>query len=464
MRCKKCHNEVEKGKFVCESCRKKTPSRKKDRSKKRVARRTEGSENNGSEMLAKVDVKVSKSENKNVKLEDNQKQIKVVKDLKIPKTIDKLVIEQKQNQKIGKIKQDESIKKENKRSRALFKGMLLFLSGVVIGVGGTISVSNKYTKSKTAVAETTESSDIPEQTESFFKTSMEQSSTFKKDTQVTEKEEVKKKKTPEKKSSNFTKELPDKIVEKVKGLKGYYSYYLHDLSEPSGVSGSSKKMLSASTIKLFILEKAFAQVKADKLELDEPYELLEEDKVPGTGDIQNAKEGTTYTTEDLLNLMIVDSDNTATNIIIDRLGGIEELSDYILDRGYGETILARKMGDTAAISEGKDNYTSVDDVGRLMSKLAKKELIGKAEDEKMLEILSNGKNHDKLAKHLPDNLTIYCKSGEYSDFGVQNDTILMEGPGGDYILTIMSEDGDESEQFSVMQSIGEEAYDLISKE
>lgn len=443
MRCRKCHNEVETGKIVCGNCRKKTPSRKKSKSKRRVTRRNERLEKNGVEIIPKVEATISNSEEKNVQLKGSQEQTEVVKDIQIQKNV------------------DEPIKKVKNRKIVLFKGLLLFLFGVAIGIIGTINMSQKHAGEKIAVTvETIEAPNETEQTESLLKTSMEQTKVSQKEEDIheTEEKEVKKKK-----GSSFMKELPNKIVENVKGLKGYYSYYLHDLSEPNGVSGSSKKMLSASTIKLFILENAFFQVKADKLVLDEPYELLEEDKVPGTGDIQNAEEGTVYTTEELLNLMIIDSDNTATNVIIDRLGGIEEISDYILDRGYRDTILARKMGDTTAISEGKDNYTSVDDVGELMTKLAEKKLIGEEEDRQMLEILSKGKNHDKLANSISDKMKIYCKSGEYSDFGVQNDTLLVEGPEGSYILTVMSENGDESEQISILQTIGKEAYELMLK-
>lgn len=375
-----------------------------------------------------------------------------------------------------------------------FKGLVLFFVGIGIGGAGLFFVTNQREKEpvsnevsgdlqKSEISDKTEvpitevsekrtetsekvlessSETVEEKSEKAPKKKIEKEQNKKIKKVSHEKEEIGAKQ--EKLTSDFTSQLPGIIEKRVAGLEGYYSYYLHDLSEEEGVSGSNKQMLSASTIKLFILEAAFSQVKRHELELNAPYELADADKVSGTGSMQEAPEGTRYTNASLLTLMIIDSDNTATNIMIDRLGGLEKISDYILDRGYGETVLARKMSDMGAISQGKENYTSVDDVGRLMSKLARKELVGINEDEKMLEILSNGKNHDKLAKYIPNTMTVYCKSGEFNDFGVQNDTILMEGPGGDYILTIMSEDGDESEQFSVMQSIGEEAYDLISKE
>lgn len=115
---------------------------------------------------------------------------------------------------------------------------------------------------------------------------------------------------------------------------------------------------SASVIKLPIFLYGFHYAK----DLDELVEVSPEEIVGGSGVLQTlVTEKKTFSVRDLHALMIVVSDNTATNILIKRYG-LKRLNSFLQHLGMTKSILGREMGDQNAISEGRDNFVCTRDV------------------------------------------------------------------------------------------------------
>mgnify|MGYP002748496319 FL=1 len=142
--------------------------------------------------------------------------------------------------------------------------------------------------------------------------------------------------------------------------------------------------------------------------------------------------GKQLTIEQLLERMITDSDNTATNILIDRLG-IENIDGYIRQKGYADTRLQHKM---MLSNQGRPNLSSVKDIGTLLSLIYRGECVDYEHDKKMLQILSRQKDKDCLPSALPAFL-VANKTGEIT--GIYADGGIAWSDAGDLILVVMDE-------------------------
>lgn len=199
-------------------------------------------------------------------------------------------------------------------------------------------------------------------------------------------------------------------------------------------TSTSQKFRSASMIKVFILATAMEKVKSGELNLYQKMTIEARNKVGGAGILAGYATGTQLTMQEVLKDMIIYSDNTATNMMIDLLG-MDAVNKYLRDNGYNDTILQRKMMDF----NGRENYTSAKDLGNFFLKLYKnsKSETGGSYDQLMLEILKEQTDRECLNTACPDK-TIAHKTGAlggtFSDGG-----IIFGGKKGDTVLIMMSE-------------------------
>lgn len=198
----------------------------------------------------------------------------------------------------------------------------------------------------------------------------------------------------------------------------------------------NQKWRSASMIKIFILAKAMEMVKEGSLSLDQNLTLHSSDKVGGSGILSGYDSGTQLSVRTLLKLMITESDNTATNMIIDLIG-MQAINDYIQEKNYRDTILQRKMMDTAAISAGRENYSSVRDLGEIFTKIYNHECVSPEFDEIMIEFLLGQTDTECFNRALP-NLKIAHKTGALAG-SFDDGGIIYGAKSGDIILVIMTE-------------------------
>ena len=244
-------------------------------------------------------------------------------------------------------------------------------------------------------------------------------------------------------------------------IMGTFSAYVSRIGNENEVVVNEQPQRAASTIKLFIMLTTYSKANANELDLDSIHRLYEDEKVGGTGIIQDMPGGSELTIRELIRLMIVESDNTAANIMIDELGGFESINQMISKMGCYNTALNRKMMDTNALESGIDNYTSAKDLGVIMKKLYMNTLISEEYDNEMLSILSHNTDHSKLPYHLPYGATVFNKTGTYSTYGVENDVAIIANENGAFVVSVMTQDGSAVEQIDAMKSLGLKLYENI---
>ncbi|MDV0430510.1 serine hydrolase [Lactiplantibacillus sp. DA1] len=258
-----------------------------------------------------------------------------------------------------------------------------------------------------------------------------------------------------------TTQIKADISATVGAISGTNSVYVSPVDSHATVLVNNESQRSASSIKIFIMVTAYAMAKEGVFNLDDTHTIADSEKVGGTGVIQNMDAGTKLSYQEIIEHMIDDSDNTAANIMIEKLGGFQLINNKIKSMGATDTKLRRKMMDTKALDSGRDNTTSARDMGTTLKKIYNHQLVSQQADSAMLTILANNQNHTKLPKRLPDAATVYNKTGEYADYGVQNDAEIVKNQRGAFVAVVLSENGEETDQVDAMNRLGLMLYQNI---
>ena len=143
----------------------------------------------------------------------------------------------------------------------------------------------------------------------------------------------------------------------------------------------------ASSIKIAVLIELFRQAQAGRLQLNERIEVNRSQMAGGSGVLQDfAGVGSTLSLRDLAVLMIVLSDNTAANILIDRIG-MESVNATLQQLGLAHTRLERRMMDAAAEKANRENHSTPREMAMLLEALEEGKLLDHEHTAAVLEIL-----------------------------------------------------------------------------
>ena len=244
------------------------------------------------------------------------------------------------------------------------------------------------------------------------------------------------------------------------------AYYFQEVtpnSQGASLVSQSGPIKSASVIKLFIMQVLLEEIKAGRLSWQETITMMAEDQVGGTGNLQAAEPGTSYSLEELALEMLIRSDNTATNLIIERLGGLSAVQAKIQSLGYQDTRLQRLMMDQVAIAEGRENFTSAREVGQLLAKLYQHKLVGQEQDQIFLDYLAQQTDRQGVVATLPQGVISYNKTGTNSAQGLQHDAALVQLTNQSaYVLVVLQEGPGDGDLLKPLQEIGQRVYELIT--
>ena len=232
------------------------------------------------------------------------------------------------------------------------------------------------------------------------------------------------------------------IAANFSGTLGLWAYSL-DTGETIALR-SEESFPAASTIKLPILVEVYRQAGEGRFGLADPLVLKAADVVPGSGILKDLTPGVTLSVRDLATLMIVVSDNTATNMLID-LVGIEPVNSTAASLGLGQTHLYNKL--FKAPAGAPSNSTSPADLGRLILRIAQQQVLTPAACADMLEILGRQHLTDAITRRIPDFdgfveaskepiATVASKSGSIR--GTRNDVGYVKAHGHRYVIAMMS--------------------------
>ena len=192
---------------------------------------------------------------------------------------------------------------------------------------------------------------------------------------------------------------------------------------------------TASSIKIAILAELYLQAQQGKVNLGELYTLQQKDIVGGSGIAEALTPGTTRLTfRDVAALMISVSDNSATNIIIDRVG-MENVNALLDSLGLAHTRLRRKMMDLKAASEGRENISTPREMMMMLEALYRGKVLNKQYTEDYLKLLSV-KKESYIPRDLPEDLRVANKPGELE--GVRNDSGIVFSGKRPYVISVMT--------------------------
>jgi beta-lactamase class A len=204
----------------------------------------------------------------------------------------------------------------------------------------------------------------------------------------------------------------------------------------------SDPMPTASLIKFPVMVETYRQAEERKVDLDKPVTLKKEDKVPGSGILtSHFSPGASFSLRDAVHLMIVYSDNTATNLVVDVIG-IGSTAETMAALGYPNTKLHSKVfrRDTSLFPERSKQFglgsTTALEMLRLCESLHKRELVSPQASEEMLKHMLACDDKDKFPRFLPAGTKIAHKTG--SDDGTRTAAGILTTPRGPVALCVLS--------------------------
>jgi beta-lactamase class A len=225
--------------------------------------------------------------------------------------------------------------------------------------------------------------------------------------------------------------------------------------------------LLASVVKLFVLVEAFTQIETGCIRLEDRWCLPRQLKQVGSGILTELDDNLPLTVRDLLTLMLIISDNTATDILFERLG-VEKINAHIHSLGFTNSYIVNTMrqhfdkmlpsadpvqdrqelarweaanpmqSQPEAYSVDETNNTSTPwDLVRLLEMIYKEEIHTPASCQSMLKLLLKQQLNDRLPRFLPAGTKVAHKTGTYR--GVRNDAgIIYAGDHSHIAIAILA--------------------------
>jgi len=221
-------------------------------------------------------------------------------------------------------------------------------------------------------------------------------------------------------------------------------YFLHE----------DEVFAQASSIKITVLANLYLQAQEGKLKLTDLYAVQSSDLVPDSDIMNGLTPGVTRVTlRDLATMMVAVSDNSATNVLIDRVG-MQNVNAMLDSLGLTHTRLRRKMMDLEAAKQGRENISSPREMMTLLDAIYHGKVLNKQSTDDFFKMLSTNKS-SFIPRDLPPDLKIANKPGELE--AVRNDSGVVFVEGRPYVICVMT-------AFLRNERQGEEAISKVSLE
>src|SRR6266705_859983 len=221
-----------------------------------------------------------------------------------------------------------------------------------------------------------------------------------------------------------------------RNLDGVLGTYVLDLTNGNSLAlNADETFPTASTVKIAILVELFHQAQLGKLNLNDPYVLQSKDLVGGSGISSALTPGTTkLTLRDVAVLMISVSDNSMTNVIIDRVG-MDNVNALLDSLSLTHTRLRRKMMDLKAAAEGRENVATPREMMTLREDLYRGKVLNKQLTDDFFNLLSIHKE-SYIPRELPEDFRVANKPGELE--GVRNDSGIVFTGNRPFVISVMT--------------------------
>jgi beta-lactamase class A len=215
-------------------------------------------------------------------------------------------------------------------------------------------------------------------------------------------------------------------------VDGVVGYEVLDLTSGERIGHLEQSVFpTASTIKLAIVYELFKRVEEGSVRLDQAIVLDHRQAVGGSG-VLNELGTPTLSVRDYATLMVMLSDNTATNVLIDLLG-MENVTSRMRALGFENTKLRRKMIDLEAARRGDENVSTPREIVDLLAAMSHPAAGRLGPD--MIALLEKPKA-SRLRRGLPPNVATADKPGELE--GVRVDAGIVYAKNRPYVLCVMT--------------------------
>lgn len=230
-------------------------------------------------------------------------------------------------------------------------------------------------------------------------------------------------------------------------FSGTLGVWAHSLTWGETIEWNANEVFpAASTIKLPILYEVYRRGGERRLGLTQELTVPAEAVVGGSGILKDLTPGLRLSVSDLATLMIVVSDNTAANLLMD-LVGIAAVNNSMNALGLRGTVLENKL--MRAPPGARPNRSTPADLGRLLLLIAGHSVLTPASCEAMLGILQRQHHTDQITRRMTEydgyleqgvqpTVSVASKSGAIR--GTRNDVALVERQNLRYIVSLMSRD------------------------
>jgi beta-lactamase class A len=240
------------------------------------------------------------------------------------------------------------------------------------------------------------------------------------------------------------------IQRTTRSVNAAWGIYVKSLESGEEIAiDADRQMETMSTIKIPLMIEVFEQIKAGRFKLTDKYTFVEADSQPGTGTIQRLDPGAVMTVKDLITMMVIVSDNTATEVLFRMVGGPDAVNARMDALGLKSTramnvpskwFPALRAAPTTEqfYREGKHPFglSTPREMGRLLEMMERGTLVDKPSSDLMLRIMRGQLYRTRIPRYVTG-YTIPHKTGDFLPF-VGDDVGMLEAPGKTIIVSVFT--------------------------
>ncbi|MBE5395441.1 MULTISPECIES: serine hydrolase [Brevibacillus] len=227
---------------------------------------------------------------------------------------------------------------------------------------------------------------------------------------------------------------------------------------------TTQTFAAESIIKVPVMAAVFDAASKGNVRFDQAVRMKQTDQVAGSGVMQHLTPDTHYPVYDLITLMIIQSDNTATNMLIDLIGE-DQVRLTMAELGMHDSCYSRKLMLYPADSP-PNNMITAGDIARMLKRLATGTFLGEHACRQMIGIMKKQQVRNALPARLPrieegvsDAAAVWEMANKTGwDTGRQHDVGILFAGGKAYSLTALSENAPPDASLQAMAAIGYEVY------
>ncbi|MGI8650613.1 MAG: serine hydrolase, partial [Rubrobacter sp.] len=239
----------------------------------------------------------------------------------------------------------------------------------------------------------------------------------------------------------------EEAVATVEGYPGVAGFYVIDPRDGSGYGiRPDEEFFSASTIKVAVMAAVYRKMDSGDLEYSDQLTTNEEDWAAGAGWLRWNTPGANTTVEDALWLMMTESDNVATNVLMRAVGGPDYVNSVARDLGAQDTDLFWKLSSERAAVPALDNHTTPRDMATMLAGIYEGKGFKDFSRDEMLDLMSRNNLEYWLEGGVPNGIVTANKGGWLD--GIYNDVGIVEYEEKPYVVAIYTMNGPELEEGS----------------